>query len=90
MIFDENSSYSEESENFGGLAKKVPDNDIKLEDSEVNSSELISQNKEKRKNYSKRISSLMKRDESEIGKTKTVKKNCVSAKMSRQRKKLYI
>ena len=32
----------------------------------------------------------MKREESEIGKTKTVKKNCVSAKMSRQRKKLYI
>ena len=58
MIFDE-SSGSGESEDFGGLLKKAKNYNVKIPDSEDNSSEH-SQNKSKRKNYSKRISSLLK------------------------------
>ena len=50
--------------------------------------------KVKRNNYSKQISNLLKQEDNENGiddeKTKLIKKNCVSAKMSRQRKKIYI
>jgi len=44
----------------------------------------------KRKNYSKRISSLLEVDGADNDKTKNIKKNCISAKQSRQRKKIYI
>lgn len=87
-IFGDNSSNSQDSnaDDFEGLIKKV-DGNFHDSDSE---SESYNLSVNKRKSYSKRISSLLKMEEKEIDKTKTIKKNCISAKKSRQRKKIYI
>lgn len=46
----------------------------------------------KRNNYSKKLNEIMNNEEEseELGRTKNTKKNCISAKKSRQRKKKYI